>query len=131
VKRPAAALALGLALAAAACGGSGRATGPGLDVSGTFEGTLAISLPQSATVTVRFTLTQTSTLVNGTYSTGTGDFGTVSGTAVDTSFAARSLSTPFGFACGFQGSIAEDARSIAGAFDCSDGRAGIFTLTRP
>ncbi len=112
----------------AACGGGGRdATGPGLNVSGTYEGTQTVS---TGTVMLRFTITQNSTLVNGTFTTGTQDFGSVSGTVTGTSFLVQSHSTPFGITCAYTGTITDRVQKISGALQCSNGEAGGFAVMR-
>jgi hypothetical protein len=112
------------------CASEGGSTGPGLDVSGSYEGSVSFSGGQVAIVTLHFTFTQASTLVNGSYATGSRDFGSVSGSVAGTNLVVQSRSTPFATTCDYEGSIASGAEAIAGTVKCSDSTEGAFSVTR-
>jgi hypothetical protein len=116
----------------AACGGSGEApSGPGFDVSGHYEGTQRFAAPVGAADgELELTVVQVGSLVNGSFTTGTGDGGPVTGEVAGTVFTFRTTSTVFRTRCDFQAGIADAGATLSGPFQCSSGETGTFTLSR-
>jgi hypothetical protein len=126
--RPALAL---LAVLVAGCGGgSGDSTGPAFDLTGTFDGTRTSLVVVPARTALRLSLIETGGQVNGTYSTGTGDLGTIAGTVSGAVLAVRSRSTVLGIRCDYLGALADDGATVSGTFECSNGESGVFDLAR-
>jgi hypothetical protein len=129
-RRAAGLAALGLLLAA--CGGEGETpSGPGLDVSGRYDGTQRFATPAGAgDQALRVTVVQVGSLVNGSFSTGTADAGSVTGSVDGTVFTFRTTSTVFRTTCDFQAGISAAGATLSGTFQCSSGESGTFTLSR-
>jgi hypothetical protein len=118
-------------LAACGDGGSNGSVGPGLDVSGTYEGMLSFASPPGAgQVSVRFSFVQVGNLINGTFSNGNQDAGSFVGSASGTVFSGTATSTISRIRCDFEGAIQNRGATIAGTFECSSGEAGAFSVSR-
>jgi hypothetical protein len=120
-----------LALCLTACGdGGAEVTGPGLNVSGTYEGPQTFSAPPGVTARLKLTLVDGGGLVNGSFSQSTGDFGSVTGNVSGTILRVESRSTVSGITCVFDAGISNEGATISGAFVCASQEAGSFTVNR-
>jgi hypothetical protein len=104
--------------------------GPGLNVSGTYEGPQTFSAPPGVTARLTLTLVDVGGLVNGSFSQSTGDFGSVTGNVLGTILRAESRSTVSGITCVFDAGISNEGATISGAFVCLSQEAGSFTVNR-
>ena len=109
--------------------------GPGFDVSGRYQGTQRfVAPPGAADVTLRLTLVQVGSLVNGSFSSGApsgaGDSGSVTGSVSGTILSARTTSTVIRITCDLEAGIGDAGATLSGTFQCSSGESGTFALSR-
>lgn len=122
-------LVLGVALfLLAACGSD--SSGPSTEFTGTYEGTTLQTSGGSGSTSITVTVGQAGSNVQGTYSTGAGDRGTITGTFDGQTFQGTMTSLVTPVTCTLQGTLFSNGGVFTGTSSCDNGIGSTLTVTR-
>ncbi len=119
-----------VALLATGCGGGSSSSGPSTTLSGTYSGTETFTIPLARTFSFQVVVIQNGNNISGSYSNGSGDRGTFSGTLSGNDFSGTASSAIAPITCNVVGSVTDGGAAFHGTVACSNGSGGTFTLTR-